>query len=338
MPDGQAVLPLYVPGGGIRAGHREGSAPERSDRAARPRPPRYDYSERVSRPQKIADWRASDVDEGAQRAPLIEAIIADSEDESLLDRYLAGEHLESDVLIDDLDTSVARGTFYPVIPVCAGTELGLTELLEVLEGGVPVPGELDPPASDLDGSPGPDITCDPDGLWRRGRSHLRRPLPWTAVADQAVLRTLRPDTAVHISGHGAEARGHPDHDADEKVSQSIHRWVRPRPIEHASPVTSRYWEARERRDRRHDLVQAPPLVIVPWAMPNRCCRSPSSNDAQRRGRAGQGPRAAHRGDPTVRIDRHAGHRSTGAVVPGRGPRGRRARPLAGDRCPVESCR
>jgi len=30
--------------------------------------------------------------------------------------------------------------------------------------------------------------------------------------------TLRPDTPVHISGHGMEERGHPDHDADERVT------------------------------------------------------------------------------------------------------------------------
>ena len=50
-----------------------------------------------------------------------------------------------DVLIDDLETAVARGTFYPVLPVCATTGLGLGELLEVLSGAFPSPVELDPP-------------------------------------------------------------------------------------------------------------------------------------------------------------------------------------------------
>jgi elongation factor G len=30
--------------------------------------------------------------------------------------------------------------------------------------------------------------------------------------------TLRPETIVHISGHGMEERGHPDHDADERIA------------------------------------------------------------------------------------------------------------------------
>ena len=50
------------------------------------------------------------------------------------------------MLIDDLETAVARGTFYPVLPVCAATGLGLAELLEVLSGAFPSPAELDPPA------------------------------------------------------------------------------------------------------------------------------------------------------------------------------------------------
>ena len=52
------------------------------------------------------------------RDALIEAIIAESEDETLMDRYLSGEEVELDTLIDDLEKAVARGSFYPVIPVC----------------------------------------------------------------------------------------------------------------------------------------------------------------------------------------------------------------------------
>src|SRR5205814_2792040 len=84
-----------------------------------------------------------DIDE--PRGALIEAIINNSEDETLLDRYLSGEDLGLDVLIDDLETAVARGTFYPVLPVCAETGLGLAELLEVLSGGFPSPVEVDVP-------------------------------------------------------------------------------------------------------------------------------------------------------------------------------------------------
>ena len=49
----------------------------------------------------------------AARSALIEGIIAESEDETLMDRYLAGEDIDLKVLIEDLETAVARGSFYP---------------------------------------------------------------------------------------------------------------------------------------------------------------------------------------------------------------------------------
>ncbi|MDT5039726.1 MAG: elongation factor, partial [Actinoplanes sp.] len=58
------------------------------------------------------------------RNELIEAIIAESEDETLMDRYLAGELISTDTLVPDLEKAVARGHFYPVIPVCAETGVG----------------------------------------------------------------------------------------------------------------------------------------------------------------------------------------------------------------------
>ena len=36
-----------------------------------------------------------------------------------MDRYLGGEEVALDTLVADLETAVARGTFYPVLPVCA---------------------------------------------------------------------------------------------------------------------------------------------------------------------------------------------------------------------------
>ena len=44
------------------------------------------------------------------RNALIEGIIAESEDETLMERYLDGEDIETAVLIDDLEKAVARGT------------------------------------------------------------------------------------------------------------------------------------------------------------------------------------------------------------------------------------
>ena len=73
------------------------------------------------------------------RNELIEGIIAESEDETLMDRYLGGEE------IDDRRRSSTTwrrrspaGTFYPVVPVCAETGVGLDALLEVLTSALPV--------------------------------------------------------------------------------------------------------------------------------------------------------------------------------------------------------
>ena len=75
------------------------------------------------------------------RGTLIEGIIEESEDESLMDRYMGGEDISFDLLVDDLETAVARGSFFPVIPVCALSGLGLDELLEVITRGFPPPSE-----------------------------------------------------------------------------------------------------------------------------------------------------------------------------------------------------
>src|SRR3954463_5383929 len=125
--DGQAVLPLYLPDG-------DAALIGLLSRG------RYDYSGGFPPAETPSE---ADLEE--QRGALIEAIINNSEDETLLDRYLSGEDIGIEVLVDDLETAVARGTFYPVLPVCAETGVGLAELLEVLSGGFPSPVEIDLP-------------------------------------------------------------------------------------------------------------------------------------------------------------------------------------------------
>ncbi len=77
----------------------------------------------------------------AARGALIEGIIAESEDESLMDRYLGGEEIPPEVLVGDLETAVARGSFHPVIATSAETGVGLAELLEVVARAFPPPTE-----------------------------------------------------------------------------------------------------------------------------------------------------------------------------------------------------
>src|SRR5829696_390541 len=49
------------------------------------------------------------------RSELIEGIIGESEDEALMERYLAGDELVQGDLMHDLETAVARGHFHPVL-------------------------------------------------------------------------------------------------------------------------------------------------------------------------------------------------------------------------------
>ncbi|MGH3980078.1 MAG: elongation factor G-like protein EF-G2 [Pseudonocardiaceae bacterium] len=154
------------------------------------------------------------------RNELIEGIIAESEDESLMDRYLEGEQLEVATLIDDLETAVARGAFHPVIPVCAATGVGLAELLEVLTGAFPAPGEhVPPPVTCPDGKPHPAVAVDPAApLAAEVVRTLVDPYQGRVSLVRVFSGTLQPDRPVHVSGHGLADRGHADHDVDERVS------------------------------------------------------------------------------------------------------------------------
>ena len=83
-----------------------------------------------------------------------------------MDRYLGGEEIDIEMLIDDLETAVARGTFYPVRPgLRRDRRRPGRELLELLTAGVPVAAG----ARRCRSSPGrtarprPPLTCDPDG-------------------------------------------------------------------------------------------------------------------------------------------------------------------------------
>src|SRR5690349_11859634 len=154
------------------------------------------------------------------RNALIEGIIAESEDETLMDRYLGGELISTATLVPDLEKAVARGNFYPVIPVCAGTGVGLDALLDGLVTGAPSPLEHELPViTGVDGSPRPPLTCDPEGplVAEVVKTTIDRHVGRVSLV-RVFSGTLRPEQVLHVSGHGLSERGHPDHDADERVA------------------------------------------------------------------------------------------------------------------------
>ena len=230
----------------------------------------YDYSS-GTREVIAADPEHLELIEPARNA-LIEGIIAESEDETLMDRYLGGEQIDVKVLIDDLETAVARGHFYPVIPVGALTGVGTAELLELVTQGFPAPGEhLIPAVTTPDGDPKAPLTCDPDGpLVAEVVKTTSDPYVGRISLVRVFSGTLRPDLPVHVSGHGMAERGHPDHDVDEKVGAlSCPLGKTQRPVEFAvagdlvAVAKLAHAETGDTLSSKED-----PALMEPWIMPD----------------------------------------------------------------------
>lgn len=175
--DPDAVLPLYLPVRGAEGA--DGHAPATglvgllSERI-------FDYSSGVRRENPPDETQRELIAEA--RARLIEGIIAESEDETLMDRYLGGEEIDVKTLVDDLEKAVARGAFHPVLAAApaadGGTQgLGTLELLELITGGFPSPWSTRrPPSPPPTDAPGPRSPATPRGRWSP-RSSRRPPTP-----------------------------------------------------------------------------------------------------------------------------------------------------------------
>ncbi|MCW2493626.1 MAG: elongation factor, partial [Frankiales bacterium] len=240
------------------------------------------------------------------RAALIEAIIAESEDESLLEGYLAGDELDADVLLRDLHLAVGRGHFHPVIPLCAGTELGLTELIALMSHGFPAPVErVQPTAWTPVGAPGPELSCDPDGpLAGEVVRTWVDPYLGRACLVRLFSGTITPETPLHVSGHGGNERGHPDHDADEKTATLLSPSLEPIDRAFAGDLCV---IARLASAETGDTIsaQSQPLVILPWEVPEPllpvAVRAATRNDEDA---LAKGLTRLGAADPTLRIERN----------------------------------
>jgi elongation factor G len=177
----------------------------------------YDYSGGSRSDTGVPADEADRVEEA--RGALIEAIIQESEDESLMDAYLSGEEIDVKGLIEDLEKAVARGSFYPVLASSAPHHVGMEELLEVITQAFPSPAEHPIPAvTTIDGKPVNGLSADPDGpLLAEVVKTTSDPYVGRVSLVRVFSGTLRPDATVHVSGHGREAGGHADHDEDERI-------------------------------------------------------------------------------------------------------------------------
>ncbi|MFC4495043.1 elongation factor G-like protein EF-G2 [Streptomyces ovatisporus] len=270
--DPDAVLPLYLPLRGARGadGHApvEGLIGLLTQRI-------FDYST-GKRTEREPDPAQLPLIEEA-RSRLIEGIIAESEDESLMDRYLEGGDCDIKTLVADLEKAVARGVFHPVLAAAPAAEgsvqgLGTVELLELITGGFPTPLEREIPAvTTPEGKPRPVLACDPEGpLAAEVVKTSSDPYVGRISLVRVFSGTLRPDQTVHVSGHGLEDRGHEDHDVDERVgalSAPFGKQQRPLSKAVAGDLAC---VAKLARAETGDTLSGKddPLLMEPWVMPD----------------------------------------------------------------------
>ncbi|MET9349847.1 elongation factor G-like protein EF-G2 [Streptomyces termitum] len=210
------------------------------------------------------------------RARLIEGVIAESEDETLMERYLGGEEIDPGALVADLEKAVARGGFHPVLPAApapdgTGRGLGTQELLDLIVRGFPSPLERPPIAvTGPGGEPRPPLPCDPDGpLAAEVVKTAADPYQGRISLVRVFSGTLRPDGAVHVSGHGLADRGHEDHDVEERVGALTSPFGGEQRPAAACVAGDLACVARLGRAETGDTLSDPddPLLIAPWPLP-----------------------------------------------------------------------
>jgi len=262
--------------------------------------------------------RPADSDElveiSARRDAFIEAVITESEDDGLLDRYLAGEEVGFDTVVDDLETAVARGAFHPVLPCIPPTGLGIAELLEGICRGFPAPVEhVLPPVYTPAGRDRESLAGSATGpLVAEVIKTTTDPYVGRVSLVRVFSGTLLPDVPVHVSGHFARFSGHPDdeswhaeHDLDERagaISRPLGATLNPVARAVAGDIVA---VARLSHAETGDTLSDPadPAVLAPWTVPEPLlpvaisARSSSEED-----KLVQGLARLQAEDPTVRVE------------------------------------
>ncbi|GAA1757020.1 elongation factor G-like protein EF-G2 [Streptomonospora arabica] len=206
------------------------------------------------------------------RDALIEGVIQESEDETLMDRYMEGEDLDPSMLIADLEAAVARAGFYPVLAVSALRGAGVPELLEELPRATPAPTERPlPDVATASGGPVDGLASDPGGpLLAEVVKTISDPYVGRVSLVRVFSGTLLPDTVVHVCGQGLADRGHEDHDVDERIGALL------APVgKHSEPVGEAVAGdvcavAKLTRAETGDTLSAKerPLRMPPWTFPD----------------------------------------------------------------------
>ncbi|CAM5335652.1 elongation factor G [Streptomyces xanthochromogenes] len=308
--DPDAVLPLYLPVHGSAApdGHAQvtGLIGLLSQRI-------FDYQSGERKETQPDEAQLPLIEEARNR--LIEGIIAESEDETLMDRYLGGEEIDFASLVSDLERAVARGTFHPVLAAAPAAEgakqgLGTVELLELVTGGFPSP--LERAAPDLttpDGRPRPAPACAVDGpLVAEVIKTSSDPYVGRISLVRVFSGTLRPEETVHVSGHGMADRGHEDHDVDERVGALSSPFGKQQRTLTQCVAGDLACVAKLTRAETGDTLSAKddPLLMTPWEMPDPLL--PLAIEAHSKAdedKLSQGLARLVAEDPTMRLEQNA---------------------------------
>ncbi|QOV41142.1 elongation factor G-like protein EF-G2 [Streptomyces ferrugineus] len=270
--DPDAVLPLYLPLHGPQGA--DGHAPV-TGLIGLLSQKLFEYATGERKESEPSEDQLPGIEEARNR--LIEGIIAESEDETLMDRYLGGEQVDVKTLIEDLERAVARGTFFPVVAAAPATDgarqgLGTVEVLELITRGFPTPLERRAPTvTTVDGKPRELKLCDPNGpLVAEVVKTASDPYVGRVSLVRVFSGTLRPDETVHVSGHGLEDRGHEDHDVDERIGAlSAPFGKQQRTLSHCI-AGDLACVAKLSRAETGDTLSAKddPLLMEPWQMPD----------------------------------------------------------------------
>ncbi|MFF1480121.1 elongation factor G-like protein EF-G2 [Streptomyces sp. NPDC058301] len=270
--DPDAVLPLYLPLHGPEGpdGHTPvtGLIGLLSQRV-------FDYASGERKEAEPGPEQLPLVEEARNR--LIEGIIAESEDETLMDRYLGGEEIDVKTLIDDLERAVARGTFHPVLAAAPAAEgarqgIGTVELLELVTGGFPTPLERTAPdVTTPQGAARPTPVCAPEGpLVAEVIKTSSDPYVGRVSLVRVFSGTLHPDETVHVSGHGMTDRGHEDHDVDERIGALSSPFGKQQRTLSSCIAGDIACVAKLTRAETGDTLSGKddPLLMAPWDMPD----------------------------------------------------------------------
>lgn len=210
------------------------------------------------------------------RGALIEGIIEESEDDTLMDRYLDGEDLPFEMLEANLLKAVAQGHFHPVLPASSENGAGIGVIVHLVAAAFPHPDLYPlPTVVPVDGGEPLSLTSDPQGPLVAEVVHTRSD---AYMGQQSLVRvfsgTLRTDRAIRVSGQMQRlgivtGEGHADHDEDVRAGAlgtpfDGEMLPKAQAIAGEIVVVTKLSSA-QTSDSLSDPAQ--PLLVTPWALP-----------------------------------------------------------------------